>query len=160
MRVLGLLAMMVVGFALPGCDGRPLLSQIMPSQTDLDCLAAFEMIDAAHKGQLTREETDAYFKRRFGELDVNHDGFLDETEAQRAVPIFGMKTGANMVFRLDINGDGRLSQDEFVRLSNYLFTRDYNRDGVLTLAEVKMPPTDNFVAAGTTGVEGRVVGNK
>jgi hypothetical protein len=131
---------------LAGCDGRPLLYSIAPSQQDLDCLAAFQMIDTAGKGQLTRAEVDGYFKQRFAELDRNHDGFLDETEAAGAVPVFGMKTGANMVFRLDINGDGKLSQDEFLRLSNYLFTRDDNRDGILTLAEVKTPPADTYMA--------------
>lgn len=142
LRLASLAALLV----LAACDGRPLLYSLAPSQTDLDCLAAFQMIDTAGKGQLTRAEVDSYFKARFLALDRNHDGFLDEAEASGAVPVFGMKTGANMVFRLDINGDGKLSQDEFLRLSNYLFTRDDNRDGILTLTEVKTAPADTYMA--------------
>lgn len=143
-RRAALLAMMM---ALAGCDGRPLLYNLAPSQLDLQVLALYQTIDTGNKGQLTRAEADAYFKRRFIELDANHDGFLDEAESSAALPVMGMKSGADMVFRLDINGDGKLSADEFGRLANYLFTRDTNRDGVLTLAEVKVPPADDDVAA-------------
>ena len=138
---------LVLALALAGCDGRPLLYSLAPSRLDLQVLALFQTIDAGSKGQLTRAEVDDYFKRRFAQLDTNHDGFLDETEAAGALPLMGMTSGSNMVFRLDINGDGKLSPEEFGRLANYLFTRDANRNGVLTLAEVKVPPSDDFVAA-------------
>ena len=141
------LATLAALLALAACDGRPLLYNLAPSDQDLQCLALFQTIDTKHAGQLTRQETDAYFQRRFTELDANHDGFLDDTEAAGALPLFGWKTGAEAVFHLDINGDGKLSLDEFSRLSLRLFTRDTNRDGILTLAEVKVPPGDDFVSA-------------
>lgn len=53
-----------------------------------------------------------------------------------------------MLFRLDINGDGRLSVEEFLHLSDYLFVRDENKDGILTLTEVKTPPAENYVPVG------------
>ena len=66
--------------ALAACDGRPLLYSIVPSQQDMQVLALFQMIDTGNKGQLTRAETDAYFKRRFAELDRNHDGAITGDE--------------------------------------------------------------------------------
>lgn len=141
--------MLAAAAALAACDGRPLLYQIAPSETDIVTQAAFQRIDTTGKGQLTRAEVDDYFKRRFAELDVNHDKLLDETELAPFVPFLGMKTGSEMMFRLDFSGDGKLSEAEFLRLSNYLFTRDYNKDGVLTLIEVKTPPSDTYVEAGS-----------
>ena len=140
------LATLATALLLAACDGRPLLYQIVPSEADIGCLKAFHMIDTANKGQITRAETDAYFARRFAELDRNHNGILDETEAAGMVPIFGFKTGPDLIFHLDLNGDGKLTADEFAKLSVYLFTRDENRDGILTLAEVKTPPGDDYVA--------------
>ncbi len=136
---------------LAGCTGQPLLYQIMPSETDVETLAAFRLIDAGNTGQLTREQVDAYFNTRFTALDLNRDGFIDETEARSAVPIFSYKTGQALVFHLDLDGDGRLSRDEYVRLSNYLFTRDANKDGILTLAEVKEPPSETYVRSDAKG---------
>ena len=133
---------------LAGCDGRPLLYQIAPSETDLECLAAFQLIDATNSGRLTRQQVDDYFKQRFAELDRNRDGFLDKDELRGVVPILGMTSPVNMMFRLDINGDGKLSLDEFLKLANYLFVRDENNDGVLTLTEVKTPPVTSFVPVG------------
>ena len=150
MRGLGLGALLALVIpALAACDGRPLLYQLVPSEADQEVVAAFRMIDRGNAGRLTRAETDAYFQRRFAELDRNRDGFLDEAELKAVVPILGFKTAAAMIFSLDFDSDGRLSPGEFLRLSNYLFTRDLNRDGVLTLEEVKTPPSDNYVAAGS-----------
>jgi EF-hand domain pair len=135
-----LAASLLLGLA--ACDGRPLLYQVMPSAEDIGCINAFQMIDVQNKGQLTRAEVEAYFARRFRELDRNRDGFLDADEAQLITPIFRFKSGQDLIFHIDINGDGKLSADEFARLTEFLFTRDANRDGILTLAEVKMPPPD------------------
>jgi Ca2+-binding EF-hand superfamily protein len=140
---------------LGGCDGRPLLYQIVPSDQDVEVLAVFRRVDSANAGQLTRAQVDGYFKQQFSQLDRNRDGFLDAEEIQGIVPIFGKKTGADLLFILDINGDGRVAPDEFLRLSNYLFTRDQNRDGILTLAEAKLPPGDSYISGGvnTPGVQ-------
>ena len=146
MRVL---AYMMALTLLAACNGRPLLYQLAPSDTDLEALAAFQMIDSGNTGQLTRKQVDDYFRRRFTELDRNRDGFLDAAEAQAALPLLGMTSGSSMIFRLDLNGDGRLSADEFVQLSNYLFLRDADRDGVLTLTEVKTPPVDSYAPIST-----------
>lgn len=135
---------------LSACSGRPLLYQLAPSETDQETIAAFQTIDTARKGQLTRQEVDDFFRRRFAELDRNRDGFLDAAEAQPATPLLSMKSGRDMVFRLDANLDGRLSLDEFLTLSNYLFVRDENNDGVLTLAEVRTPPVETYKTVGKT----------
>ena len=76
---------------------------------------------------------------------ISTDLFRPNQYAQAALPLLGMQSGASMIFRLDMNGDGQVSVDEFVALSNTLFLRDVNRDGVLTLVEVKTPPVDSYV---------------
>jgi hypothetical protein len=161
MRLSRPLLVLMALLLLAGCNGRPLLYQLAPSETDLEALAAFQMIDAAGTGSLTRQQADDYFRRRFQDLDANRDGFLSPEEARGILPVLGMATGSNMVFRLDLNGDGRLSQDEFLRIADYLFLRDENRDGVLTLVEVKTPPVASYVPVGkktpgfeTTGTSG------
>jgi Ca2+-binding EF-hand superfamily protein len=154
-RTLPILAAVVLTTA---CDGRPLLYNIVPSDSDREVLAAFRTIDTASSGQLTRAQADDYFKRRFSELDANRDGFLDEAELKGMVPIFQFKTAPAMLFSLDMKSAGRLSRDDFLRLSVYLFTRDTNRDGILTLAEVKTPPTDGYVASGGAVVTDRATG--
>ena len=149
-RALGVWALILAATtALVACDGRPLLYQVAPSETDIATLVAFQKIDAAGKGQLTRAEVDDYLKRRFAKLDVNHDKLLDDTELAPFLPFLNMKSASEMIFRLDFSSDGKLSEAEFLRLSNYLFARDYNKDGVLTLVEVKTPPSDTYIEAST-----------
>jgi len=138
-------AICCAGTCLAACDGRPLLYQLAPSEMDVSTLAVFQKIDEANKGQLTRAEIDAYFKRRFAELDRDHDGFVEEAEVVGLTPVLGLKTPSEFIFRLDFSGDGKLSEAEFLRLTNYLMTRDHNKDGILTLTEVKTPPSDNYV---------------
>ena len=62
-----------------------------------------------------------YYRNRFRELDRNGDRFLDVSELDAAIPIMDATSGKELVLKLDRNSDGKLSEEEFVVIANWLF---------------------------------------
>jgi Ca2+-binding EF-hand superfamily protein len=62
-----------------------------------------------------------YYRNRFRELDRNGDRFLDVTELEAAMPMMDAVSAKELVQKLDRNSDGKLSEDEFIVIANWLF---------------------------------------
>ena len=62
-----------------------------------------------------------YYRNRFRELDQNGDKFLEASELDAAIPIMDATSGKELVLKLDRNSDGKLSEDEFGVIANWLF---------------------------------------
>ena len=102
--------------------------------------AAFERQDRNGDGVLTEAEVRAGAQTRFAELDADRSNrlswaeFRDAPQADR-----GRRAGSpgEAFARLDRDGDGSLSRDEYADLSLRLFdAQDRNRDGRVTRAEL------------------------
>ena len=72
----------------------------------------FNDIDTAKTGKITLDQAVEYYTRRFGELDINHDKFLDAREVAPLIPVMQASTPEDLVRRLDNNGDGKLSLND------------------------------------------------
>ena len=92
-----------------------------PSGARLEYVSEFRKIDTRGKGRISIDETTAYYSARFGELDVNGDGFLDAQELQAMIPVMNAQSGKELLFKLDRNSDGKLSRTEFLVIVNWLF---------------------------------------
>jgi hypothetical protein len=104
-------------------------------------ISEFRRIDASGRGKITLEEARAYYARRFLEIDRNRDNFLTPDELAPELPFINAQRPADLLGRLDRNGDGRLSLIEFQIAANWLF--QLARTDVLTLQDVmeNMPAT-------------------
>jgi hypothetical protein len=93
--------------------------------------------DANQDRVVTLEEARASRAARFAELDTNKDAFLSADEAAAGMPP-GAPAGAGaMVMRLDANGDGKVSKDEYAAGVSFMFDRlDANKDGRIDQAEI------------------------
>lgn len=87
-------------------------------------------IDANHDGMISREEWIAFQDKVFAMLDKNKDGKVDETEYLRANPqLVSFATGGyarglqthDMFKKIDADGDGVISRDEFVNYQLKIF---------------------------------------
>jgi hypothetical protein len=113
-----------------------------PSADRLEFVSQFKKIDAAGRGLITMEQATAHYSIVFTGLDKNGDGFLDVAELQPLLPIMGAKTAAELMAKLDRNGDNKLTHKEFLVITGWLFQLASSRaEMTLQEAEKGVPPS-------------------
>ena len=100
--------------------------------------AALENADADHDGKVTRQEFTAARAEQFAKLDRNGDWFVDDTDGGVGGRGKRQQAAAAIRARLDSDGDGKVSKDEFADAGTPLFDRfDANHDDVLDEKEIE-----------------------
>ena len=99
--------------------------------------APLENADADHDGKVTRQEFTAARAEQFAKLDRNGDGFVDDTDGGVGGRAKRQQAAAAIRARLDTDGDGKVSKEEFASAGTPLFDRfDTNHDDVLDEKEI------------------------
>lgn len=107
------------------------------------------MIDTNKEGKISKEEWVAYQTRMFKALDKDGDGFLEPEEFYGHPKPVDFATGGysraletkQMFGRIDANGDGKVSLQEYLNFQNEVFgMMDTGKKGVVTAGEwIKEP---------------------
>lgn len=126
-----------------GPQGGPGMGQGMGGMP----MVIFEQIDANGDGTITKEEVLAFRQSRIAGLDANKDNKITADELcaqmmQNAAQMIQQRS-AQMVARLDVDGDGALSVEELAAgpmmgggMTEMMFERfDANGDGAITKDE-------------------------
>lgn len=99
----------------------------------------FDKLDANHDGVVSAEEFGAAAIARFKALDAAGDGRVTAAEIANSPQARerAEHVAAHIVQRLDANGDGLVSKDEFLAAARQRFARlDRDGDGFLTVDEI------------------------
>ncbi len=102
--------------------------------------AGIEHADANHDGKVTRQEYLDARAEQFSRLDRNGDGVIDDTDAPDRAnqPQGGKRMAAAMRGRIDTNGDGKITKEEFTNAPTMLFDRfDADKNGELDAKELE-----------------------
>ncbi len=98
----------------------------------------FEQIDTDGNGQITREEMQSIVPNRFSATDTDADGFLTTAELEMAAMERAKQRVAEMMERMDADGDGKIALAEMKarRDPSRMFDRvDSDSDGTISQAE-------------------------
>ncbi|HEY4342521.1 MAG TPA: EF-hand domain-containing protein [Steroidobacteraceae bacterium] len=118
------------------------------ARSSMDPMAMFEQADVNHDGLISRDEYYAARGVRFGKLDRNHDGELNDADFPRLTKRGGSRAEKlhELLQRIDVDHDGSVSRDEFVKAGEVVFNLvDVNDDGLIDKAELKQA-TDRLKA--------------
>jgi Ca2+-binding EF-hand superfamily protein len=99
----------------------------------------FDSADTNGDGVITRAEFFAAQERLFTRLDRDADGYVDKDDQSHRLAGRSKAQGrlAELVARLDKDGDGRISEAEFLDGSAFMFDRaDADHNGELSTEEV------------------------
>lgn len=108
----------------------------------------FHAMDTNRDRTLQFAEIQAFRARLFDRMDANRNGFLDPAEI-RQVEARTVNAGSSSApeaaepraqrVRLDTNGDGAISRDEFASfIPGHLLSADVNGDQSLSLSELRV----------------------
>jgi Ca2+-binding EF-hand superfamily protein len=107
------------------------------------------MIDANKTGKISKEDWVAYHTRMFKALDKDGDGFLEPEEFYGKPKPVDFATGGystaletkQMFGRIDANGDGKVSLEEYLKFQNEVFgMMDTHKKGELSAGDfIKAP---------------------
>ncbi|HEU4600947.1 MAG TPA: EF-hand domain-containing protein [Steroidobacteraceae bacterium] len=99
-----------------------------------------EAADTDKDGTVTRDEFLAWRTQQFNHMDRNGDGVIDDADRQMTdQKREAMKArGEQMREKLDANGDGKITKDEFVNAPAPMFDKaDTDGNGVLDAKELQ-----------------------
>src|SRR5262249_38668410 len=100
--------------------------------------APLENADADHDGKVTRQEFTTPRAEQSAKRDRNGDGFVDDTDGGAGGHTRRQQAAAAIRARLDSDGDGKVSKEEFAKAGTPLFDRfDTNHDDVLDEKEIE-----------------------
>ncbi len=101
-------------------------AQAQDSTDQLMSREHFEQLDTDKSGTVSRAEYQEFMEKAFASLDADGSGGISQVEAEKVlVP--------EQVTSMDTNGDGQLSQQEFMTQVMADFDQhDRNRDGQLS----------------------------
>lgn len=100
----------------------------------------FERIDSNGDGLVDRVELAEARAQRFARLDDNGDGQISEAEIERARAAIQRRIARELprnAMRLDTDGNGVITRDEFMARPYRAMIFDADRNGILTLEEVE-----------------------
>lgn len=102
--------------------------------------SALEHADANQDGKITRQEYIDARAAQFARMDRNGDGFVDDADSRDRADQSsrGKRMASAMRGRIDSDGDGKISKDEFVNAPTMLFDRfDADKNGELDAKELE-----------------------
>jgi len=100
----------------------------------------FDKLDANHDGVVSKDEFLASASAKFAQFDTAGDGKVTAAEIESAPKTQerAVRIADRFVKKMDANGDGVVTQDEFVAAAKARFARlDKNSDGYLDADETK-----------------------
>lgn len=88
-----------------------------------------EKFDANGDGKVGKDEFP--HERRFTEMDADGDGFLSKEEIEEALDKRLRESNVGFFERFDLNGDGKVTREEFTGPAAVFEKKDRNNDGVI-----------------------------
>lgn len=100
----------------------------------------FDSIDINGSGGITNGEFNAYFIKRFKEMDTDGTGRIERKEAN-----LGKPENFRMFDKIDTDDDGMISEREsFIHFDKLFKEMDFDNDRTLTRAEMKFYTIDPY----------------
>ena len=120
-----------------GSPSHPATPRAAPGATGLPAAGSgpdlFKRLDQNGNARIEQAEWQTFQQSRFDRLDANHNGTLTGAEMEQQG---GASGGGGRLARLDSNGDGAISKQEFVSGQLQMMQRiDKNQDGALSKEE-------------------------